>query len=275
MDPTGQGWPTVGNLVDRARQQMVEQQRQQSVDIPREEALALPVHTPALPVDDAVREELMKTQYERLAESLRKNADLNQRMEVRQWRAAATIAESPLDFGYAMVGGVLTYCKGEIEGMLQVWVNTTLGLAAIEGCAVADALDLRERGQTSMGEQIFNVDICQPYDQTMDILKKLPSVAQGLAQISWVDMVRAALELKDVALEALITLLDIVGDEDEAVFGYIDSVIADAEALGKLAGTVVGAVLWEIATEGLGRVAKSAGLIDQAVDLASHAARVR
>ena len=253
--------PAYDQLVRRWRERMVDQQVERTVGKARAEALR-----------QAQREVREADLTDRLLTGLVETYEGRGRYEQMARQAALTALESPITFGAAMDFGIAEYFKEQVEGLIQIYAETTFGLAALEGCFAFTAVGLRAPGDRSILDQLLNIDPCRPYDALRGQLNALAVYAVTIQGFGPEDIPRIIDDLKDAAFDAIVTLVEIVAEEDPVVFDYVNRTIGSAWLLGELCGTVAGVILWEVATEGIGRVAKTAGLIKEATKLVKAAA---
>lgn len=175
-------------------------------------------------------------------------------------QCASTVWNAPLDFGQAILVGIYDYVKKQ----LQEVADTASSICRWAG----DAWDcIRDIGASGVldPDTILRSTVCEPFHGIARGMKAIKDAAEQLSALG----VAGVLELVgqflsgaiDLLNDLLRNLLQWLGDRAATIRQWLTDTARDVKALGGMTGSLIAAIIIEIASSGLGRAIKSSKFV--------------
>ncbi len=186
-------------------------------------------------------------------------------------QCASTVWNAPVAFGEAILVGIYDYIKNEVKSA----ADTLSSIAKWAGNAWSCVWDIGLSGVLDP-DQILRSTACAPFHSIAKGLQALKRVAAEMVALGVAGVIEMVGEFMQSAIELLnvllSNLLQWLGDRAAAIRQWLTETARDVKALGGMAGSLIAAILIEIATSGLGRALKTSKLVSRLPDALPGAA---
>ena len=175
-------------------------------------------------------------------------------------QSVETVRVSPARFGEAALTGIYEYIKGELQGYADLGKSIVGWSGDVFDC-IADI----GPGGVIDPDEVLGSEACRPFHSAASAVQSIGEVVQELTALGFAGVLDLIRELLSLAVEVFDSVLreglQLLGDQAEEIKLWLASTSREAAALGEILGTLVGAILIEVGTAGVGRAVKAARLV--------------
>ncbi len=171
-----------------------------------------------------------------------------------------TVKNSPAQFGQAALSGVWEYVKGEFEGVVELGRSVAGWTSDFAKCTY----DIGPGGLVDP-DVVLRSEKCRPFHDTAASIQSISDIIGELTALGVAGVLELVREMLSLAIEVFDAVLreglQLLGDQAEAIKEWLLSTSRNVVALGEIVGTLIGAILIEVGTAGVGRAVKAANLV--------------
>lgn len=179
-------------------------------------------------------------------------------------QCGTTVSDQPGEFGKAILIGIYEFLKSEVEGYIELgsnlirWTSNSYDCVSDLGLGIVDP------------DQILRSQACKPFHSAAQTMLAVRDTVHDLSALGFAGVLELARELLGMAMELLDDLLakglQLFGDLWDEIRDWLQSLSQDVMELGQVVGGLLGAIVLEVATAGVGRALKAAKVITKLPD---------
>lgn len=174
-------------------------------------------------------------------------------------QCVTTVSNEPAEFGKAILVGIYEFLKSEVEGYVELgssiirWTGNTYDCISDVGTGIVDP------------DLVLQSEVCKPFHGAAQTVMAVRDTIQDLAALGFSGLLELVREMLGMAFElfddVLAQGLQLLGDLWDEIRNWLQSTAQNVQELGQLVGTLLGSILLEVATAGVGRAIKAAKFV--------------
>ncbi len=176
-----------------------------------------------------------------------------------------TVTNEPLTFGKAVKDGIYRHIREEIEVLCDLGKGFIKWLGEIASCI----RDVKIKAFDP--DEVLASKACEPFHDTATLIIKLEDMIAELEALGLMGILEILLQCLDyvteILSEVLITVLTALGERAAPIKAWLEETAQSALRIGELIGILLGNILIELGTSGVGRAIKSTRMLNKLADI--------